>query len=570
MDVRLRVAMALSLLAGLAVAGLAPLPMPVVGRLVDVHGRPLAGISISTPLLGVRARTDRQGGYRMLAWTWPWPAGVGVQGPDLQPLTAFGGTTIVHRLPRAYGRVVDDEGVAIPGAAVWVVAADGSTHLVRADREGAFAFPMGVAPGHALITAVAPDHDQTVVGHDLRLDSQVRVSIALPRLLATLEVASDPPGVQVTIDGAPAPDCPATPCTPRVPIGSHTIGLANSDYVPWTQSVRLDVDQVLPLRIHLERKTGTLAVTAPAGGELTIDGRQVATGSWTGTVPTGQHQLAFRGPRVWPAVAGVQVQWNQTVSAQLAADAVAGDPGGFTTQLQRYLQTAGGDDGVYLEDLASGQSMGAGQDTPLEAASVIKLPAALYLLHQVDAGQVDLSDQVQLESDDFMGGTGTLYGKAHAGDRYSVRDLLTLMIEQSDNTAWQALRRVLDGGRIDSYAASLGAPGCEQASDQCTARGAGVLLGRLARGQALSPASGQLLLGLLESTVFNDRINYYLPGVTIAHKVGMDGDVMNDAGIVYLSGHPFLIAVLTRTSNPDTGVQIIRDVARAAAAYYGG
>src|SRR2546426_2662562 len=31
----------------------------------------------------------------------------------------------------------------------------------------------------------------------------------------------------------------------------------------------------------------------------------------------------------------------------------------------------------------------------LEAASVIKVPEALYLLHQVDAGQVKLDDQVQ-------------------------------------------------------------------------------------------------------------------------------------------------------------------------------
>jgi beta-lactamase class A len=72
---------------------------------------------------------------------------------------------------------------------------------------------------------------------------------------------------------------------------------------------------------------------------------------------------------------------------------------------------------------------------------------------------------------------------------------------------------------------------------------------------------------LLETTAFNDRINYYLGGFTIAHKVGMDGGVMNDAGVVY-AGRPFVISMFTDTNNPDQGVQAIRDVARAAARLY--
>jgi beta-lactamase class A len=558
------------LVPGLALSMLAPLPMTVAGQLVDIHGRPVAGAAVVTPLLGSTTRTDLQGRYRQLAWTWPLPSGVEVQGPDLQLLTTLGGTATIHRLPRVYGRVVDETGLAVPGAQVWLVDGYGSTHLVRADRNGAFAFPSGIAPGHALLSAAAADHDQSVISDDLRLDTRARLSIALPRQLGTIALTSDPAGVKVMIDGGQTA-CPATPCSPRLPVGSHIVQLDDPSYVPWAQVVRLERDQVMPLQVHLERKMGTLAVTAPPGGELSVDGQQVANGPWTGLLPIGRHQLAYRGAGVWPAITVIEVQWNATVTAQLGADAVArGDPGAFTGRLRTYLQTIGGSYGVYLEDLAGGQAMGVDEDSSMEAASVIKLPVALYLLHQVDAGQIKLTDQVQLQKDDFMGGTGTLYGRAHEGDQYAYQDLLGLLIRQSDNTAWQALQRVLDEGKIDAYAASLGASGCTQASDRCTARSVAVLLGRLVRGQALSRSSGQLLLGLLESTDFNDRINYYLPGVTIAHKVGMDGNVINDAGIVFLSGHPFLIAVLTQTSSPDTGVQVIRDVARAAASYYGG
>ena len=122
---------------------------------------------------------------------------------------------------------------------------------------------------------------------------------------------------------------------------------------------------------------------------------------------------------------------------------------------------------------------------------------------------------------------------------------------------------------IDAYAASLGAGDCHQWDDGCTAREAGSLMAQLALGRLLSAGSTQLLLRLLESTVFNDRINYYLPGLTVAHKVGMDGGVRNDCGIVYAPGSPFVICVFTTTNDPNMGVQAIRDITRAAYHYLG-
>jgi beta-lactamase class A len=202
----------------------------------------------------------------------------------------------------------------------------------------------------------------------------------------------------------------------------------------------------------------------------------------------------------------------------------------------------------------------------MEAASDIKVPLALYLLHQVEAGAVKTDDQVALQDSDFMGGTGSLDHSASAGDKFAVGDLLRLMIQQSDNTAWQALMRVLGASSIDAYAASIGAPDCHQVDDNCTAREAGLMLAGLYKGKLLKPDDTALLILLLENTAYNDRLNYFLGGLTVAHKTGADGGVMNDVGIVYAPGGPFLISVFSQT---DTGtVQPIRDVARAALRYY--
>jgi len=247
----------------------------------------------------------------------------------------------------------------------------------------------------------------------------------------------------------------------------------------------------------------------------------------------------------------------------------AGDAAGFTNALRAYLGSQGGGSyGAYLEELGSGATIGVNDTTDLEAASVIKVPEAIYLLRQVDAGQVKLDDMVTLQAGDFMSGTGSLYGTAKPGDQYSYRQLLTLLIQQSDNTAWLALRRVLGDASINGYAASIGAGDCDQVSDECSPRSVGHMLAQLARGRLISASSTQMLLGLLETTIFNDRINYYLPNVTIAHKVGMDTSVRNDCGVVFLSNDPFAICVFTTVDDVDQGTQVIRDIARAAAWHY--
>jgi beta-lactamase class A len=373
--------------------------------------------------------------------------------------------------------------------------------------------------------------------------------------------------MQVLIDGKSIADCPATPCTTTVLVGEHTLSVDNDLYLPWQQKVDVARKASVSVSQKLVRKTGTLFVNGPAG-DLEVDGGVVAPG-WKGLIPTGSHVISYRGASVWPFVTTVQVSWNQETDVSAAPTPVAtGDANAFIGQMNAYLARVGGQYGVYLQDLNSGREMGSGQNSIMEAASVIKIPVALYTYKQSEAGALNLDDQVTLQSGDFMGGTGILYGSANAGDKFSYRDLVSDLIRYSDNTAWQALRRALGAHSIDAYAASIGAPDCHQFDDNCNARETGLELAGLYRGQLLNADDTQTLLQLLETTVYNDRINYYLRGITVAHKVGMDGGVMNDAGIVYQPGRPFLISMYTQTSDGTSGIQAIRDVARAADWFY--
>jgi beta-lactamase class A len=564
--------MGMLLAGGAGALGWAAAPAPIAGTVVDRAGQPVAQASVtaaSWPLgRATVVRTDPSGAYHLLGHLWPTDRGVTVTAPGFRPERASGGRVILHRWPWVSGTVTDDAGNPVSGATL-TVSRSGRSWRGTSDQNGRFGFSAETDAGSAVVTAAAQDHNRATARITVGLDLRIAVAPVLVRHVGTLELDSDPAGVAPQIDGQAARDCPGTPCRLTLLVGHHVVSVQSDLYLPWSLDVVVALGQTGTVHLHLSRKTGTLQVDAPSG-DLLVDGSKVAQGAWSGTLPTGRHAITFRSPTTWPLAAVADVAWNQTAQMALQPHPVVpGDAGAFTNELQAYVNGLGGSVGVWVQEPASGRTLGLGQDTRLEAASVIKVPEALYLLHQVDAGTVKLDDQVTLQAQDFMTGTGILYSKAHAGDQHTYQDLLSDLIRYSDNTAWRAIMRTLGAGSIDAYAASLGAGACHQWDDGCTARQAGSLLARLAFGRLLSPGSTQLLLGLLESTVFNDRINYYLPGVTVAHKVGMDGGVINDCGIVYAPGSPFVICVFTTTSDPNTGVQAIRDITRAAYRYLG-
>jgi beta-lactamase class A len=245
-----------------------------------------------------------------------------------------------------------------------------------------------------------------------------------------------------------------------------------------------------------------------------------------------------------------------------AADEDSGPLADLHLQLASLVDHAPGRVGIAVEDLATGMTSGINQSASLPAASTIKIPVMVEVFKQMEAGDLDLNSVVHLEAGDRDWGWGDM-ADAAPGTARTVKQLLWLMITQSDNTATNMLIRVVGRAHINATMRDLGLRNTRLGdyirSETDTIRYALrtsprdmlTLLDSIARDRLVDPWSSREMLAILEGQTHNGLLPAPLPeGVKIAHKTGSLHDTLNDVGIVYNEDEPYIIAVMT-TQLPD-------------------
>ncbi|HLX26576.1 MAG TPA: serine hydrolase [Candidatus Cybelea sp.] len=226
-------------------------------------------------------------------------------------------------------------------------------------------------------------------------------------------------------------------------------------------------------------------------------------------------------------------------------------------------------------DLETGYNAGFNAAKSMPAASTIKLPVMVEVFAQLEAGRFDLQHRVTLTASDKDYGSGELCD-APAGTTYPVSDLVEKMIDVSDNTATNMLIRFVGRQSINLRMEELGLDRTHLAGDVRTS-GWSIrrtlrtspadlvrLLTLMAKHKLIDEWSSNEMIAILEA----DRINTLLPeplppDVLIAHKTGSLNDTLNDAGIVFASDAPYVIAVMTTAlPSADLGRSFIRSVSR--------
>ena len=206
--------------------------------------------------------------------------------------------------------------------------------------------------------------------------------------------------------------------------------------------------------------------------------------------------------------------------------------------------------GVAVIDLATGASYGVNGNRIFRAASVNKMPIIVTLYERATLGRLTLDQTLALSESDIQHyGTGIIQN-SDAPRVYTLSQLGALMIQVSDNTAAYVLERFLGQQTIQQNAKHWRLDHTSMADNTTTPADAASLMASLYADRLVPSDATEAILSLLQSSVFGDRLGAGLPaGVTLAHKVGTDLGVYNDAGVVMFAQRPYAIAVLSEDAD---------------------
>jgi len=263
------------------------------------------------------------------------------------------------------------------------------------------------------------------------------------------------------------------------------------------------------------------------------------------------------------------------------------DLAALESSFNRIVNASRGKIGVALIHLESGRHIVIRGDERFPMASVVKLPIALELLTQVSEKRLTLDREVWIGMSDIRPCCTLSRRHRNGGVSKSARELLELMMIESDNTAADALLTLVggpstverrlralgfrninvnrsEGQLLLDMAGVTGAPPPEQWTlelqrrlvaevgkdalnegraqylrderDTSTPYDMALFLGRLQLGNLLPEYETTLLLDLMaQSTTGPRRIRGRLPpDIPVAHKTGTTSVVINDVGIVTL------------------------------------
>ena len=112
--------------------------------------------------------------------------------------------------------------------------------------------------------------------------------------------------------------------------------------------------------------------------------------------------------------------------------------------------------GVAVQDLTSGQTLFLQPDEVFAQASSIKIAVLAELYLQVQHGQLMLTDLYTVQKSDLVPDSDIMYGLTPGVTKVTLRDLATMMVAVSDNSATNVL---IDRVGMDNVNALLGSLG---------------------------------------------------------------------------------------------------------------
>jgi beta-lactamase class A len=214
--------------------------------------------------------------------------------------------------------------------------------------------------------------------------------------------------------------------------------------------------------------------------------------------------------------------------------------------------------GVAIEDLTSGHILLAQPDEVFAQASSIKIAILAGLYHQAQQGKLKLTASYTVQKSDLVQDSDIMNGLTPGVTSLTLRDIATMMIAVSDNSAANVLIDRVGMDNVNTLLNSLGLTHTRLRRKMMDLKAAGegrenistpremmVLLDQLYRGKVLNKELTDDFFTML-STHKDSWIPHDLPeGLKAANKPGSLEGVRNDVGIIFLENRPYILCVMT-------------------------
>jgi beta-lactamase class A len=220
--------------------------------------------------------------------------------------------------------------------------------------------------------------------------------------------------------------------------------------------------------------------------------------------------------------------------------------------------------GIYFEDLFTGSWVGINEKNEFYPRSLFKVPVMVTILKKIEDGELSLSQNVILEERDIDSLSGDLYKKG-VGYKISVKELINLMIKNSDNTALRALTNNFLNG--EDYIMTISMMGLidPNLNQSISPKGYMNIFRSLYYSTYLKRSFSELALSILTETDFNSQLTKDIPpSVKVSHKWGEDVNlgIYHDCGIFYIENKNYMLCVMTKNVTKEQADNFISKISK--------
>jgi len=212
--------------------------------------------------------------------------------------------------------------------------------------------------------------------------------------------------------------------------------------------------------------------------------------------------------------------------------------------------------GIFIWDFNTGKYVDINADEVFPTASVIKLPVMYQLFRRIEKGFIGLDDKISMENYEIAEGSGFLQ-YSPPGRVLSYKQLATLMIQESDNTATNMILTSLGGMNelnreikrwgLKSTSLSNWLPDLT-GTNVSSPRDLSTILYNIDNEDLLSLKSRAEIINIMSHVRNRYLIQAGIPdNASFIHKTGDIGTMLGDAGIVELpDGRKYIISIMVK------------------------